>query len=365
MTHGIRPLRALLAALPALLALTPAALAHGVSAAQRQVLVDGGPLAYLLSGALHMLTGYDHLLFLFGVVFFLTRFVDVVTFVTAFTLGHSITLIAATLLGITANAYLIDAVIALSVIYKGFENTDGFRRKLGVAPPDLLWMVFAFGLIHGFGLSTRLQELPLPEDGLVVRILAFNLGVELGQVAALTAMIVLIAGWRRTPSFQRFSLAANYGLMAIGVLLLLSQLHGYQHTVGDPENLSFNQEEHLHRHRDMDAAVRAAERDNLTAALPPADFHALGVDAAGGATVTRDKAVLYARQAVDAMVERAIVEAHWLAAAVASAERRLRYNQPGWTVVLQQPQAADPARRELYVFLDTAGRYLAASHTGR
>src|SRR5215207_6575190 len=147
--------------------------AHGVSDDQATALIEGGHLAYVKSGAVHMLTGYDHLLFLFGVMFFLTRLRDMATFITAFTLGHSVTLIGATLLGWRANAYLVDAVIAVSVIYKGFDNLDGFKRAIGIRAPNLLAMVFAFGLVHGLGLSTRVQELPLPETGLVTRLLAF------------------------------------------------------------------------------------------------------------------------------------------------------------------------------------------------
>ena len=151
----------------------------------------------------------DHLLFLFGVIFFLTRFADVAKFVTAFTLGHCITLIFATFLGITWNYWLVDAVIALTVIYKGFDNNGGFQRHLDMKSPNMLGAVFAFGLIHGFGLSTRLQQLPLGEDkaGMLGRILSFNVGVELGQIAALTAMLVLLAAWRRRPSFAKFSVA--------------------------------------------------------------------------------------------------------------------------------------------------------------
>jgi hypothetical protein len=160
-----------------------AAVAHGISEEAKQRMIDGGNFEYMRLGAEHMLTGYDHLLFLFGVMFFLTRFVDIVKFVTAFTLGHTITLILATYLQITANFYLIDAFIALTVAYKGFENLDGFRKYLNSASPNLLWMVFAFGLVHGFGLSTRLQQLPVAESGnLLMHILSFNLGVEIGQV---------------------------------------------------------------------------------------------------------------------------------------------------------------------------------------
>jgi hydrogenase/urease accessory protein HupE len=221
--------------------------AHGVSAADQAAILAGGNYKYFKLGAKHMLTGYDHLLFLFAVMFFLTRIKDVVRLVTAFTLGHSITLLGATLVGVTMNYYLIDAVIALTVCYKGFDNLDGFRRYLDLQPPSLTAAVFVFGLIHGFGLSTRLQQLPLPTEGLVARILSFNLGVEAGQMAALIFMLVLLAGWRHTTSFARFSFAANSGLVAAGALLLLMQLHSYSH-VRYPGDFGFNYDAHEHAH---------------------------------------------------------------------------------------------------------------------
>ena len=206
--------------LAALLLLTSGiVLAHGMSAEDQARALSAGYLEYIELGAVHMITGYDHLLFLFGVVFFLTRFGDIVRFITAFTIGHSITLVFATLYGIRANYYLVDAVIALTVCYKAFDNLGGFKQYLQMKSPNLLWMVFAFGLIHGFGLSTRLQQLPLAEDGLVLRILAFNVGVEVGQVAALAIMLFLLSGWRRTESFKHFSRATNWLLMMLGVLL--------------------------------------------------------------------------------------------------------------------------------------------------
>lgn len=233
-----------------LLALPALAMAHGMSAADQARILNAGYVEYIDLGARHMVTGYDHLLFLFGVVFFLTRFMDVVKLVTAFTLGHSITLVFATIYGIQANYYLIDAVIALTVCYKAFDNLDGFRKYFGTASPSLFWMVFAFGLIHGFGLSTRLQQLPLPEEGLVLRILAFNLGVEAGQVAALAVMLLLLAGWRKTESFRRFSGAANVALLCVGSLLLLMQLHGYQHTRFVDE-FPVSRDDHAHAHEEM------------------------------------------------------------------------------------------------------------------
>lgn len=241
------------------------ALAHGISDADKQRMLDGGYLQYLGLGASHMLTGYDHLLFLFGVVFFLTRFGEIAKFVTAFTIGHCITLIFATFLKITWNYWLVDSLIAITVIYKAFDNNGGFQRHLGMRSPNLLWMVFGFGLLHGFGLSTRLQQLPLGDDstGILLRILSFNVGVEIGQIAALTVMVGLLTLWRKRESFKRFSVLANNALMAVGALLLLMQLHGYQHD-SDPDSFRFPSKEHRHAHEDIEVEDSTkTDRDNL------------------------------------------------------------------------------------------------------
>lgn len=235
----------------ALLLVSGLAFSHGMSAEDQARILNAGYLEYLRLGATHMLSGYDHLLFLFGVMFFLTRFKDILVLITAFTIGHSITLVFATLAGITANYYLIDAVIALTVCYKAFDNLDGFKKYLQTRSPSLVWMVFIFGLIHGFGLSTRLQQLPLGDHGLVLKILSFNLGVELGQIIALSIMLVLLTAWRKTTSFHRLSAAANVLLMIVGGLLLLMQLHGYQHSQY-PDDFPLNADEHHHIHEDMD-----------------------------------------------------------------------------------------------------------------
>jgi hydrogenase/urease accessory protein HupE len=237
--------------------------AHGVAPEDLASLERGGNPAYMWLGAKHMLTGYDHLLFIFGVIFFLTRVRDVAKFITAFTLGHSITLTFGTLFGVTMNYHIIDAIIALTVCYKALENIDGFRRYFNVSTPSLTMAVFVFGLIHGLGLATRLQQVPLPEDGLIARILSFNLGVELGQIAALSVMVVLLAAWRRRDSFATFSTVANKGLIAAGLLLFLMQLHGYSHTAY-PDDFGFSQDLHLHAHQDIDTErQRAGHTDSL------------------------------------------------------------------------------------------------------
>ncbi len=230
--------------------MTESAFPHGMSEADKQAILDGGYLQYMWLGATHMLTGYDHLLFVFGIVFFLTTFMDVVKYITAFTIGHSITLISATLMGITANYFLIDAVIALSVCYIGYENLGGFK-KLFEKPPSLLLMIFLLGFIHGFGLSTRLQQLPLGEDGIVLRILSFNLGIELGQVGALCIMVALLFKWRRTKSFLQISSVSNRGLIVAGTLLFMMQMHGYLHTV-NPDEFGFPEDNHSHAHESME-----------------------------------------------------------------------------------------------------------------
>lgn len=207
---------------------TPALLmAHGVSRNDQQVLMEGGLLAHILIGAKHMLTGYDHILFLVGVVFFLKDLKDIIRFISFFTLGHSLTLIGATFLGIQANDHLIDAVIALSVLYKGFENLGGFEQFFKTNAPNLLFMVFAFGLIHGFGLSTRLQQLSIGSETTLTKIIAFNVGVELGQIVALIPILFLINLWRKRDSFGLFEKTVNWGLVVAGIGLFVFQMVGY------------------------------------------------------------------------------------------------------------------------------------------
>ena len=234
--------------------MTANSFAHGISEDAKQAMIEGGYLQYIWLGAEHMITGYDHLLFLFGVIFFLTTFKEIVKFISVFTLGHSITLIFATFLGITANYWLIDAVIALSVCYKGFDNNQGFQKYFGMKKaPNLLMMVFIFGLIHGFGLSTRLQQLPLGEKGMgmLMRIISFNVGVEFGQIAALAIMLVLLSSIRNTEIFKRFSKVINDGLILAGFMLLLMQLHGYLHT-SNPDEFGFSEDNHIHHHKKLE-----------------------------------------------------------------------------------------------------------------
>ncbi len=228
-----------------------AVFAHGISEEARQRMIEGGNLEYIRLGAEHMITGYDHLLFLFGVMFFLRRLSDIVKFVTAFTVGHTITLIFATYLQITANYYLVDAFIALTVVYMGFQNLDGFRNYLNTVSPNLLLMVLLFGLIHGLGLSTRLQQLPIAEGGaMLLHILSFNLGVEIGQIVALVVMWGLLRIWQQRNLFPVFSKVANAGLIVAGALLLMMQLHGYSHTA-NADDFPISRDDHSHAHVEM------------------------------------------------------------------------------------------------------------------
>lgn len=236
-----------------------AALAHGISEADRQAMLAGGNVRYVWLGATHMLTGYDHLLFIFGIIFFLTGFRDIVKYITVFTLGHSITLVFATVFGISANYFLVDAVIALSVCYKGFDNLDGFRKYLGCPSPNLLPVIFGFGLVHGFGLSTRLQQLPLGESGLIMRILSFNAGVEVGQIVALAIMLLVISGWRKTRSFSQFSTVSNAGLIAAGAFLFVMQLHGFGHNA-NPDQFGFSADNHFHEHKKLEQQIIQQQR---------------------------------------------------------------------------------------------------------
>jgi hypothetical protein len=182
--------------------------------------------AFMYLGAKHMVTGYDHLAFLVGVIFFLYRLKDVVQYVSLFTLGHSITLLAGVLGNIHANSYIIDAIIGFSVVYKAFDNMDGFKRFLGFEPNTKL-AVLVFGLFHGFGLATKLQQLDLSKDGLVTNIVSFNMGVEIGQVLALTAVLIALGYWRTRSGFLRHAFATNTILMTVGFVLTGYQIAGY------------------------------------------------------------------------------------------------------------------------------------------
>jgi len=210
-------------------ALTIVVDAHGVSG-KDAVFLQGlqgraiVPLIYL--GAKHMVTGYDHLLFLVGVIFFLYRLEDVLVYVSLFAIGHSITLLLGVLGGIRANPFLIDAIIGFSVVYKAFENMDGFRRFLRFQPNTKI-AVLVFGLFHGFRLATKLQDFSLAREGLVANIVSFNVGVEIGQVLALTAILIGFTWWRAHSGFMRHALAFNGVVMSSGLLLIEYQMSGY------------------------------------------------------------------------------------------------------------------------------------------
>src|SRR5688572_23341848 len=210
----------------ALLLVHALAWAHGVAEGdkgfvERSTGMQLVPFVYL--GDKHMVTGYDHLLFLFGVIFFLYRMREVALYVTLFAVGHSVTLLYGVLSGTHANPYLIDAIIGLSVVYKAMDNLGAFERWLGFKP-DARAAVALFGLAHGFGLATKLQEFQLSPDGLVANILAFNVGVELGQLVALALMLLVMAYLRRSRGFAANAYAANAALMCAGFVLTGYQL---------------------------------------------------------------------------------------------------------------------------------------------
>lgn len=246
------------------------AYSHGMSDAEKLSIIEGGNLHYLWLGATHMLSGYDHLAFVFGIIFFLTSFRDIAKYVTAFTLGHSITLIFATFNAIQLNYFLIDAVIALSVCYIAFANLDGFRKHLNIKPPNMMLMIIGLGLIHGFGLSTRLQDLPLSADNLLLNIISFNVGIELGQISALALMLIVLAAWRKSDGFKTFSLLANYSLIVLGGLLFLMQMHGYEHSTNS-ELLNTSQE-HAQK-TDLNKSASSPQwQDSISVTIPEDDY---------------------------------------------------------------------------------------------
>ena len=219
--------RWLLALLLVTVQMSGTVLAHGVSASDHDLITQGRQLAvFIYLGAKHMVTGYDHLLFLFGVIFFLYRLREVALYVTLFAVGHSITLLYAVLSGTHVNPYIIDAIIGFSVVYKALDNIGGFRRLLGFQP-DTKLAVLVFGLFHGLGLGTKLQDFSLSPEGLVPNIVAFNVGVELGQILGLSAILIAMGFWRRSEGFGRHAYAANVIVMTCGFILVGYQLAGF------------------------------------------------------------------------------------------------------------------------------------------
>ncbi len=205
------------------------AFAHGVDEDTQSFLTTNkgiafGPFLYI--GAKHMITGYDHLLFLVGVIFFLYRTTDIIIYISFFTIGHSATLLFGVLVDININAFIIDAIIGLSIVYKGFDNLGGLKKIFG-KQPNTKGAVLIFGLFHGFGLATKLQEFEFDKEGLFINLLGFNLGVEIGQFLALAFVLLLISFWRQHPSYLKFSKLTNLVLMAAGFLLFGYQLTGY------------------------------------------------------------------------------------------------------------------------------------------
>lgn len=204
-------------------------LAHGVAEGDK-AFIQANPginiIPYIYLGAKHMVTGYDHLLFLFGVIFFLYRLKDVWTYVTLFAVGHSTTLLAGVMFNLHANPFIIDAIIGLSVVYKALDNLGAFPTVIG-AQPNQKAAVLIFGFFHGFGLATKLQDLISSRDGLLANLISFNIGVEAGQLIALSIILILMTLWRRSPSFNRSVLFANALLMCAGMVLTGYQIAGY------------------------------------------------------------------------------------------------------------------------------------------
>lgn len=223
-----RPLLLPLLAIALLFAAMPDALAHGVPEGDKGFIQESTGvllLPFIYMGAKHMITGYDHLLFLFGVIFFLYRLKDVGLYVTLFAVGHSITLLFGVLSNISVSAYVIDAIIGFSVVYKALDNLGAFQRWFGYQP-DTRAATLIFGLLHGFGLATKIQEFEISPDGLIPNLIAFNVGVEIGQLLALGTTLILMGYWRRTASFWRHAYTANVAMMSAGFLLMGYQLTG-------------------------------------------------------------------------------------------------------------------------------------------
>lgn len=203
--------------------------AHGVTAGDKGYIQESSgimiiPFIYL--GAKHMVTGYDHLLFLFGVIFFLYRLKDISIYVTLFAVGHTVTLLSGVLMDVSVSAYIIDAIIGFSIVYKALDNMGAYKRWFGFQPNTKV-ATLVFGLFHGFGLATKILEYKMSPDGLIPNLIAFNVGVELGQLMALGMILILMGFWRRTAGFARHAYRANVALMTGGFIFVGYQMTGY------------------------------------------------------------------------------------------------------------------------------------------
>tara|TARA_Y100001970_G_C14160711_1_gene818380 strand:+ start:804 stop:1460 length:657 start_codon:yes stop_codon:yes gene_type:complete len=217
----------------AILILSSVLIAHGVPTGDQGYIqeisgVKFAPFMYL--GAKHMVTGYDHLLFLVGVIFFIYRLNEIAIYVSLFAVGHSSTLLLGVFTGIHINAHIIDAIIGLSVVYKGLDNLSFFKKWFGFQP-DTKISTFIFGLFHGFGLAAKIIEFDLDPDGLFTNLISFNIGVEIGQLLALSTILILISYWRKRPSFLSYSYSTNIILIILGFILAGQQIYGYVNSI--------------------------------------------------------------------------------------------------------------------------------------
>jgi hypothetical protein len=217
---------------------------------------------FMILGAKHMVTGYDHLLFLLGVIFFLYRLREVAAYVTLFAIGHSVTLLYGVLSGIKVDPYLVDAIIGLSVVYKALDNLGAFQKWFGVQPNNKA-AVLIFGFFHGFGLATKLQDLSLSAEGLVPNMLAFNVGVEIGQILALSAILIVMKYWRSAKSFTRDAAVANVVLMVAGFALVGYQLNGYFVQAANAGTQLSVMHAHPRKHRTVRIEINVKGREEL------------------------------------------------------------------------------------------------------
>lgn len=211
------------------LLLSVTAFAHGVAEGDKgyiQEITGVHLLPFVYLGAKHMFTGYDHILFLLGVIFFLYRLKDITIYVSLFAIGHSLTMLAGVYFGTNISSYLIDAIIGLSVVYKALDNLGAFQSWFGFQPNTKI-ATLIFGFFHGFGLATKIQEYEISPDGLIANMLAFNVGVEIGQLLALAAILIVMSYWRKTDSFLKHAYTANVLVMTAGFILIGYQLTGY------------------------------------------------------------------------------------------------------------------------------------------
>ncbi len=173
---------------------------------------------FILLGIEHILTGYDHMAFLLALIVIGLSIKEVLKIITAFTVAHSITLLLAAMQVVSLNSRIVESVIAFSICFVALENL--FKKKV-----NYRWLVtFGFGLIHGFGFASVLQELIVGKSNLLVSVVSFNLGVEVGQLMIFLVLLPVLYLLKSKMEFRKVTFGVSLAIFMLGFTWLIERL---------------------------------------------------------------------------------------------------------------------------------------------